>query len=146
MAGRWGVASSRATNGRITRRDLMRYGAAGALAAGLLGAPDLARAFAQGGGRRGGTLRVGLDSDPPNMDPHRSTAAVDRQVYQSLYDKLVDTDANLTIIPMLAVSWTVSPDGRAVTFKLRQGVKFQDGTPFNADAVKYNFDRMKDPK
>lgn len=111
----------------------------------VLLAGGLGAASAQGG-RRGGTLRAGLDSDPPNMDPHRSTAAVDRQVYQNLYDKLVDTDANLTIVPMLATSWTSSPDGKTVTFKLRQGVKFQDGTPFNADAVKYNFERMKDPK
>ena len=108
--------------------------------AGLLGA-----AGAQGG-RRGGTLRAALDSDPPNMDPHRSTAAVDRQVFQSLYDKLVDTDEQLRIVPMLAASWTVSRDGKTVTFKLRQGVKFHDGTPFNAEAVRYNFDRMLDPK
>jgi len=105
----------------------------------------LAAASAQGG-RPGGTLRAGLDDDPPNMDPHRSTAAVDRQVYQSLYDKLMDTDENLTIIPMLATSWTVSKDGKTVTLKLRQGVKFHDGTPFNAEAVVYNFNRMLDPK
>jgi len=111
----------------------------------VLLAGGLGAASAQGGGGRG-TLRAGLDSDPPNLDPHRSTAAVDRQVFQNLYDKLVDTDANLAIIPMLATSWTISPDGKAVTFKLRQGVKFQDGTPFNADAVRYNFERMKDPK
>ena len=99
------------------------------------------------GAHRGGTLRVGLDSDPPNMDPHRSTAAVDRQVFQNLYDKLLDTDANLTVIPMLATSWSISPDGKTYTFKLRQGVKFHDGTPFNAEAVRYNvMDRMKDPK
>jgi peptide/nickel transport system substrate-binding protein len=91
-------------------------------------------------------LRAGLDSDPPNMDPHRSTAAVDRQVFQNLYDKLVDTDANLTVVPMLATSWAISPDGRTVTFRLRQGVRFHDGTPFDANAVKYNFDRMQDPK
>jgi len=98
------------------------------------------------GGRRGGTLRAALDADPPTMDPHLSGSAVDRQVYQNLYDKLVDTDANLAIVPMLATSWTISPDGKTVTFKLRQGVKFHDGTPFNADAVKYNFERMLDPK
>jgi len=105
----------------------------------------LAMASAQGT-KGAGTLRAGLDADPPNMDPHRSTAAVDRQVYQSLYDKLVDTDENLKIIPMLATSWTISADGKTVTFNLRQGVKFHDGTPFNAEAVKFNFDRMQDPK
>jgi peptide/nickel transport system substrate-binding protein len=80
------------------------------------------------------------------MDPHRSAAAVDRQVFQNLYDKLVDTDENLKIVPMLAASWTVSPDGKTYTLNLQQGVKFHDGTPFNAQAAKYNFDRMRDPK
>ena len=80
------------------------------------------------------------------MDPHTSLAPIERNVYQNLYDKLVDIDANLSIVPMLAASWTVSPDGKTLTFKLRQGVKFQDGTPFNAAAVKYNVDRMRDPK
>ncbi len=105
----------------------------------------LAGAQAQGI-HRGGTLRVGLDADPPSLDPHRSTAAVDRQVFQSLFDKLVDVDETLQIVPVLATSWTVSADGRTVTFKLRQGVTFQDGTPFNAEAVRYNLERMRDPK
>ncbi len=115
------------------------------LVAGVMIAGLLATASAQGI-TRGGTLRAGLDRDPPNMDPHRSTAAVDRQVYQSLYDKLVDTDENLAVVPMLATSWTISRDGKTVTLKLRQGVKFHDGTPFNAEVVKYNFERMLDPK
>ncbi len=122
---------------------MRRWGAL--LLAFVMVAGTLAAASAQGA-RRGGTLRAGLEADPPNLDPHRSTAAVDRQVFQSLYDKLVDTDENLAIVPMLATSWSVSPDGKTMTFKLRQGVKFQDGTPFNAEAVKYNFDRMRDPK
>lgn len=94
----------------------------------------------------GATLQAALDLDPPTMDPHLSGSAVDRQVYQSLYDKLVDIDENLAIVPMLATSWKVSPDGKTVTFKLREGVKFHDGTAFNAEAVKANFDRMRDPK
>ena len=52
--------------------------------------------------RRGGVVRVGLDADTTGMDPHFASAAVDRQVYQSLYDKLVDTNQDLEIIPMLA--------------------------------------------
>jgi peptide/nickel transport system substrate-binding protein len=122
---------------------MRRWGAA--VLSVLLIAGLLATASAQGG-KAGGTLRAALDRDPPNMDPHRSTAAVDRQVYQSLYDKLVDTDENLRVVPMLATSWTISPDGKTVTFKLRPGVKFHDGTPFGAEAVRYNFDRMQDPK
>lgn len=121
---------------------MRRWGAATLFV--LMVAGLLAVASAQGT-KGAGTLRAGLDADPPNMDPHRSTAAVDRQVFQNLYDKLVDTDENLQIVPMLATSWTISPDGKTVTFKLRQGVKFQDGTPFNAEAVKYNIDRMLDP-
>jgi peptide/nickel transport system substrate-binding protein len=94
--------------------------------------------------QRGGTLRVGLNSDPPNLDPHQSSAAVDRQVYQNLYDKLVDINQNLEIVPMLATSWQITDGGRTYTFKLRQDVVFHDGTPFNADAVKANFERMLD--
>ncbi len=94
--------------------------------------------------QRGGALRVGLNADPPNLDPHQSTAAVDRQVFQNLYDKLVDINQDLEIVPMLATSWQITDGGRTYTFKLRQGVVFHDGTPFNADAVKFNFERMLD--
>jgi len=94
--------------------------------------------------RRGGSLRVGLIEDPPNMDPHQSVAAVDRQVFQNLYDKLVDINQELEIVPMLATSWTISNGGRTYTFKLRPNVVFHDGTPFNAEAVRYNFERMLD--
>ncbi|HEU5299590.1 MAG TPA: ABC transporter substrate-binding protein, partial [bacterium] len=95
--------------------------------------------------RQGGTLRVGLNADPPQMDPHQSSAAVDRQVYQNLFDKLVDINKNLEIVPMLATSWTITEGGRVYTFRLRPNVVFHDGTPFNAEAVKYNFERMLDP-
>src|SRR2546422_6580273 len=87
--------------------------------------------------QRGGTLRVGLNADPPNLDPHQSTAAVDRQVFQNLYDKLVDINQNLEIVPMLATSWQIADSGRTLTFKMRPGVVFHDGTSFNAEAVKF---------
>jgi peptide/nickel transport system substrate-binding protein len=131
--------------GRMTRREALRYGAAAALGVGAFSGLPLPRAFAQAG-RRGGTVRVGLDTDPRMMDPHRSTLVPDRQVFQNLYDKLVDTDENLKIVPMLAASWTISADGTIYTFKLQPNVTFHDGTPFNAAAVAYNFERMRDPK
>jgi peptide/nickel transport system substrate-binding protein len=128
---------------QVSRRDLLRWGAAASIGAGVFSAAGRSRASAA---PAGSAIRIALESDPPNMDPHRSTAAVDRQVFQNLYDKLVDTDENLKIVPMLATSWTISPDGKTYTFKLQQGVKFHDGMPFNAQAAKYNFDRMRDPK
>src|SRR5438309_10270801 len=91
--------------------------------------------------QRGGTLRVGLNADPPNLDPHQSTAAVDRQVFQNLYDKLVDINQNLEIVPMLATSWQIAAGGRTYTFTLRAGVVFHDGTPFNAEPGTFNLAR-----
>lgn len=91
-------------------------------------------------------LVIGLDADPPQLDPAMSTAAVDRQVYQSIYNTLVDIDKNLNYVPELATSWKISDDGKTYTFYLRKNVLFQDGTPFNAEAVKFNFERMLDPK
>ncbi|WP_018130873.1 ABC transporter substrate-binding protein [Effusibacillus pohliae] len=94
--------------------------------------------------KTGGTLNISLDADPPKLDPAFSTALVDRMVFQSIFDKLVDLDANGKIVPMLAEKWEVSDDQKTYTFKLRQGVKFHDGTDFNAEAVKFNFERNMD--
>ncbi len=79
------------------------------------------------------------------LDPHLSSAFVERHVFQNLFDKLVDLNQNLEIVPMLATSWQISDGGRTYTFKLRPNVIFHDGTSFNAEAVKYNFERMLDP-
>jgi peptide/nickel transport system substrate-binding protein len=95
---------------------------------------------------RGGTIRIGMDADNTTMDPHRSTAAVDRQVYNNVYGKLVDLDTKFGIVPQLAQSWEIKNGGLTYVFKLRHGVKFHDGTDFNADVVKWNFDRMRDPE
>src|SRR3954471_6891335 len=94
---------------------------------------------------RGGTVRIGMDADNTTMDPHRSTAAVDRQVYNNVYGKLVDIDAKFGIVPQLATSWDVKDGGKTYVFKLRRGVKFHDGSDFNAEIVKWNFERMRDP-
>jgi peptide/nickel transport system substrate-binding protein len=98
-----------------------------------------------GTGTRGGIMNVALNSDLTTMDPHLSTAAVDRQIYQLVYDKLVDIDENLNIVPELATEWSISDDGMEYTFTLVEGVTFHDGEPFNAEAVKVNFDRMLNP-
>lgn len=92
------------------------------------------------------TLVIGLDDDPPQLDPHRSTAAVDRQVFQSLYNTLIDIDEDLNFVPELAKDWEISEDGKTYTFYLQENVNFHDGTPFNAQAVKFNFERMLNPE
>ena len=99
---------------------------------------------AGGSGTPGGKLVLELNSDLTTMDPHKSTAAVDRQVYQLIYDKLVDIDETLNVVPELATDWEISSDGTEYTFTLVDGVKFHDGEPFNATAAKANFDRMLD--
>ncbi len=94
-------------------------------------------------GKPGGTLRVALQAELGRLDPASSGQFVERQVFYNMYDSLVAADPNLKIVPALAESWEISSDGKVYTFKLRKGVKFHDGTDFNADAVKYNMDRYK---
>ena len=72
-----------------------------------------------------------------------TTAVNDFRILVNLYDGLVRyKPGTLEVEPALADSWDISDDGSTYTFHLREGVSFHDGTPFNADAVKFNFDRM----
>jgi peptide/nickel transport system substrate-binding protein len=86
-------------------------------------------------------LKIGLQEDVDTLDPDQSRSFVARIVYTALCDKLVDFTPSLKIVPRLATSWSWSPDGRVLTMNLRQGVKFQDETPFDAAAVVANIDR-----
>jgi peptide/nickel transport system substrate-binding protein len=107
-------------------------------------APGGAPAAPSGGAAQSNaTITISLNADPPSLDPAFSSAFVDRQVHNSIYDKLVDLDANGKIVPMLATEWKVSDDGLTYTFTLREGVKFHDGTDFNAEAVKANLERYR---
>ncbi|HTK91411.1 MAG TPA: ABC transporter substrate-binding protein [Verrucomicrobiae bacterium] len=77
---------------------------------------------------------------------HLSRSKIDRQIYHNIYEPLLTLDANLGIKPGLAESWQLV-DAKTLVFKLRRGVKFDDGTDFNAEAAKFNFNRMKtEPK
>jgi peptide/nickel transport system substrate-binding protein len=87
------------------------------------------------------TLRIGLAEDPDILDPTMARTYVGRIVFASFCDKLFDIDEKLNIVPQLALSHETSADGKEVTIKLRPGVKFQDGEPFNAEAAKYSLDR-----
>ncbi len=87
------------------------------------------------------TLRIGLAEDPDILDPTMARTYVGRIVFASFCDKLFDIDEKLNIVPQLALSHETSADGKEVTIKLRPGVKFHDGEPFNAEAAKYSIDR-----
>ena len=91
----------------------------------------------------GGTVTFVLENDVVDFDPLRSRAFVDRNAHYQIFDSLVRVDAAGKLIPWLAVSWDTSSDGKQVTFKLRQDVKYHDGTPFDAESVKWNIDRYR---
>ena len=87
------------------------------------------------------TLRIGLAEDPDVLDPTLARTYVGRIVFAALCDKLFDIDDKLSIVQQLALSHETSADGKEVTIKLRPGVKFQDGEPFNAEAAKFSLER-----
>ncbi|WP_139490433.1 ABC transporter substrate-binding protein [Brevibacillus dissolubilis] len=91
------------------------------------------------------TIIVGRGGDSVGLDPIRETDGESAKVTENIFDTLVSYEETSTkVIPGLAESWEVSPDGLTYTFKLRQGVKFHDGTDFNAEAVVFNFNRWMD--
>jgi len=93
--------------------------------------------------KKGGTLIYGRGGDSVGLDPAYETDGNSFMVCDNIYEALVFyKDESTDIEPGLATSWDISPDGKTYTFKLRKGVKFHDGTPFNADAVVFSIGRM----
>ena len=96
--------------------------------------------------RSGGVLVYAIEGDPDRLDANLSGLRTSQIVFFQIFEPLVVRDpADNTFKPWLAASWEVSADGKAYTFKLRRDVKFHDGTPFDAAAVKFNMDRTHDP-
>ncbi len=92
---------------------------------------------------RGGTLTIATSSDVDGLDPHRTVAAPTFDVAKSLYDTLIEPDANGNLQPALATKWDASPDGLRWTFKLRDNVFFHNGRKFTSADVKFSFERVK---
>ena len=86
------------------------------------------------------TLKIGLREDPDVLDPTLGSSYVGRIVYAAMCDKLFDIDAHLNIVPQLATGYEWA-DPLHLVIHLRQGVTFQNGEPFDADAVKYKLNR-----
>jgi peptide/nickel transport system substrate-binding protein len=89
------------------------------------------------------TLRIGMVGDPATLDPAQSTSVTDRVAFAAVCDKLIDLDEKLAYVPQLATGWWWSANGLALTMTLRPGVVFHDGEPFDAEAVRFNFERNK---
>jgi len=109
-------------------------------------------ATACGGGSESGapaglrdTLVFAASADATTLDPHNTTDTESDQVIMMMYETLIGFDHDMKIVPRLAERWEVAPDGVTWTFQLRQGIRFHDGTLFNADAVHRNFARVMDP-
>ena len=86
------------------------------------------------------------DNSARTYDPRVTQSRHETQVIVNVFDQLIASDADSTLHPGLAKSWAVAPDGRSITLQLRQDVTFQDGTKFDAEAVKFNLDSIVDPK
>ncbi|HYM68121.1 MAG TPA: ABC transporter substrate-binding protein, partial [bacterium] len=127
----------------ITRRGMIRRTLAGGLAlaaGGLLDARDRAA------GAEGTPVVVMQGVDPETLDPHFGESGVMGNVLSNLMEPLVYYDRRMNLVPFLAESYRVLDDKVTWRFVLRQGIKFQNGQPFNADAVKFTVERTLDPK
>jgi len=101
-------------------------------------------AFAQP--KPGGTIMFAARQDIDTLDPHITNRAATRKILIQFTDTLtVINPKDGKVLPGLAESWEVARDGKSYTFKLRKNVKFHDGTPFDAAAVKFTFDRIQEP-
>ncbi len=92
------------------------------------------------------TFRIAIGVDPDTLDPVQSTTTTVDNIIDYMAEPLVTINENGELIPALATAWEAAADGMSWTFDLRQGVTFQDGTPFDADAVVWNIDRLLDPE
>ncbi|HWN13876.1 MAG TPA: ABC transporter substrate-binding protein, partial [Candidatus Dormibacteraeota bacterium] len=130
----------------VSRRDFLRTAAAGAAgAAGTLALPKRGRAQTP---KKGGTLVYGMEGPSDILDPQATGCWLTYRVTFQMFEGLLAEDltkSNVAIppvVPKLAESYTTAKDGLSRTFKLRKGVKFHDGTPFNAAAAVFSWERM----
>ncbi|RYX94225.1 MAG: ABC transporter substrate-binding protein [Comamonadaceae bacterium] len=117
----------------LKRRSVLT--SAAALASAPLALPALAQS-------RKDSVVLAMALEPPGLDPTAGAASAIAEIVQyNLFETLTKINSDGNVTPLLAESWEVSPDLRTYTFKLRKGVKFQNGEPFNAQAVKFSFER-----
>ncbi|RPI00870.1 MAG: glutathione ABC transporter substrate-binding protein GsiB, partial [Zetaproteobacteria bacterium] len=90
-------------------------------------------------------ITIAQYADAVSLDPQHTNDNASYSVEKPMIEGLIGFNEKMEQIPQLAERWDASPDARVYTFYLRKGIKFHDGTPFNAAAVKANFDRVRNP-
>ncbi len=97
--------------------------------------------------RRKDAVVLAMTLEPPGLDPTAGAASAIAEIVQyNIFETLTKINADGSITPLLAENWEISPDLKTCTFKLRRGVKFHNGEPFNAAAVKFSFERAATEK
>lgn len=94
----------------------------------------------------GGEWIIGISELPDTLDPHKTGAAITSSILTHAGDQLIAKNFDGEYVGGVATEWEISPDGLTWTFQLRDDITFHDGTPLNAEAVKFNFDRILDPE
>nr|WP_245354753.1 ABC transporter substrate-binding protein [Brachybacterium sacelli] len=97
------------------------------------------------GTKKGGELVYATDREPTCLDPHNNGDLPQTYIARQYLDSLVSMQEDGSVVPWLAESWEISPDGLTYDFSLKQGVEFTDGEPFDAEAVVANFEQIMDP-
>ena len=121
----------------INRRHLIASAASAASGATLATLPLAATAQA-----KKDAVVLAMTLEPPGLDPTAGAASAIAEIVQyNVFETLTKINSDGTVSPLLAEKWEVSPDLKTYTFTLRKGVKFQNGEPFNANAVKFSFER-----
>jgi peptide/nickel transport system substrate-binding protein len=139
-------------SGRISRREFMRHGSVLGLSLPLLGGiasavfGPLAVTSARAAGAAGATLRIGLNQPAGAIDPVTIADNAGLILLHQTGELLCRTGPDLVLQPILAESWSPNTDGSVWTFKIRRGVKFQDGRPMTAADIVATIDRLADPK
>lgn len=125
----------------LTRRTTLSLILAAGTAVAALAAAGPAHAQS-----RQGNLVLGMVLEPPSLDPtSAAAAAIGEVVHYNILEGLTKINVDGSVTPLLATGWTTTPDGATYTFALRPGVSFSDGKPFDAQAVKFSFERAKAP-
>ena len=115
--------------------------------------PEISKIFAAlllcgmaAGAQAAGDVVIAVASTLTTTDPYDANDTLSQAIAKTFYQGLFGFDKDMKLIPVLAESQSVSADGLTYTIKLKTGIKFHDGTPFNAEAVKVNFDRVTNPE